>query len=135
MNPRGSEDQISQEKGEKWVKKGSTMTYRSIVNPFLKIFLIKIDWIYLPPFRNFNKETLKEYLKGNRDFLRLDSVKFVGKVRDFPELAMPKLLDLVNQDQSGEILKFLPKIDLSTLDKTYLMNVVSIFFKLIKKID
>lgn len=67
--------------------------------------------LYLPPMRNFNKETLASYLRGTTDFLKLGDVRWVGRIKDYPELSINSLLLIVNSPAGSALKKFLPSVD------------------------
>jgi hypothetical protein len=61
--------------------------------------------------RNFNKETLASYLRGTTDFLKLGDVRWVGRIKDYPELSINALLLIVNSPAGSTLKKFLPSVD------------------------
>ena len=90
----------------------------------VKFFYNSLEKMYLPPIRNFNKQTIIEFLKGTKHFQKLEQVRWIGKVRDFEELSTMNLTNIVNSDIGLPVKPYLPCVDIKSLDKTFLMNIV-----------
>lgn len=60
--------------------------------------------------------------------MRLEDVRFVGKIKEFPELSISALCRIIETDNTHEMKKYTPCCELKTIDKCYLLNMVNYFF-------
>ena len=52
-----------------------------------------------------------EFLKGKKHFLKLQEVRWAGKLKDYEELSIMNLTNIVNNDVEDRVKPYLPCCD------------------------